>query len=256
MKKITLTLITVFFANTFFGQTFSTGTIVFPSPLSEYSVKIDVTSTLVTLTQIMPSDRWYSLAFDNGGSMVNGDIIAFINTTNISDRQLIGYQVPAADAVQSWTTTSNTITGTTRTVISTRALNTGEPGDYVFSATAGSINLASSRSASASFTLQAHGGLSNAVSTAPYAVTLGNNEFEKQSFKLFPNPAKGFATIQMPDITTSGELKMYDALGRVVKKQTISEISTQVNISDLLTGTYLIVIRTDYGNSTKQLVIE
>ena len=260
MKKITLTLITVFFANTFFGQTFSTGTIVFPSPLSEYSVKIDVTSTLVTLTQIMPSDRWYSLAFDNGNSMSaipnGGDIIAFINTANISDRQLGGFQVPAADAVQSWTTTSNTITGTTRTVISTRALNTGEPSDYVFSATAGSINLACSRSASASFTLQAHGGLSNAVSTAAYAVTLGNNEFEKQSFKLFPNPAKGFATIQMPDITTSGELKMYDALGRVVKKQTISEISTQVNISDLLTGTYLIVIRTDYGNSTKQLVIE
>ncbi len=255
MKNLTLTLLGLIFVSTSFGQTFSTGTVqLFP----EYSVKIDVTSTLVTLTQIMPSDRWYSLAFDNGGSMVNGDIIAFINTTNISDRQLIGYQVPSADAVQSWTTISNTLNvlGTTRTVISTRALNTGEAGDYIFSAAAGSINLACSRSASASFTLAAHGGTPNAVTTQSYAITLGNNEFEKQSFKLFPNPAKGFATIQMPDITTSGELKMYDALGRVVKKQTISEISTQVNISDLLTGTYLIVIRTDYGNSTKQLVIE
>lgn len=255
MKKTLFTLLAMYISNAFFGQTFSTGTItLFP----EYSVKIDVTSTLVKLTQVMPSDRWYSLAFNNGGGMIAGDIVAYINTANLSDRQLVGYVVPSVDAVQSWTTISDVISvsGTTRTVVSTRALNTGESGDYVFSATAGSINLACSRSASASFILGPHGGGANAVVTATYAITLGNNEFEKQSFKLFPNPAKGFAFIEMPEITTNGELKMYDALGRVVKKQTISEISTKLNISDLLTGTYIVVVRTDYGNSTKQLVIE
>ena len=259
MKKIVLTLTAIFFANSFYGQTFSTGTIVFPVPMTEYSVKIEVTSTLVTLTQIMPSDRWYALAFNNGGAMTaipnGGDIIVFNNTANISDRQLNGFSVPTMDAVQSWTSTSS-IVGTTRTVVSTRALNTGEPGDYVFSASAGSINLAAARASSATFSLGSHVGLSNAVSTASYSVTLGNNEFEKQSFKLFPNPAKGLVTVEMPNVTNNGELKIYDTLGRVIKKQTISEISTQVSISDLQSGTYLVVIRTDYGNSTKQLVIE
>ena len=43
MKNFTLTLLALFIFSSITGQTFSTGTITFPSPLSEYSVKIDVT---------------------------------------------------------------------------------------------------------------------------------------------------------------------------------------------------------------------
>lgn len=256
MKKITFSLFTLIFAATLFGQTYSTGTITFPAPLSLYSVKIDVTSTLVTLTQTMPSDRWYSLAFNNGGSMDAGDVVVFINTTNISDRNLIGYQVPPADTVQSWTTTSNTVVGSTRTVVSTRALNTGEPNDYIFSASAGSINLACSRASSAGFTLASHGGLGNAVSTANYQVTLANNDFEINDFKMYPNPARGFTTIELPTNLESGVVKIYDALGRVVKSQSITSTENQINTSDLNSGTYMVVLRTDYGNATKSLLIE
>ncbi|MBC7525302.1 MAG: T9SS type A sorting domain-containing protein [Flavobacterium sp.] len=258
MKKITFTLLAFLIANFFFAQTYSTGIINFPSPLNQYSVKIDVTQTLVTLTQIMPSDRWHSLAFDNGGAMTGpADIIAYINTPNISDRTLGGYQVPAADAIQSWTTISDTVSGTTRTVVSTRALNTGEPNDYVFSASAGSINLACSRSAIANnFTLQAHGGLSNAVSTAAYQITLANESFKIDDFKIYPNPAKGLTNIQLPSGIESGIVKIYDALGRVVKNLTITSTDNAISTSDLTTGTYMVVLRTDYGNATKSLIIE
>lgn len=253
MKKITLSLLSLFSVATAFGQTFSTGNIqLFP----EYRVKIDVTSTLVTLTQTMPSDRWYSLAFDNNGAMNAGDIIVYINTVNISDRQLIGYQVPEADATQSWTTTSNTVVSNVRTVVSTRALNTGEAGDYVFSASAGSINLACSRSSSASFTLQPHGGLANAVSTATYAVTLPNEDFDIAAFKLFPNPAKGSTSIELPANINEAQVKIYDNLGRVIRNQSITRSDNNVSTSDLSTGTYLVVVRTDYGNATKTLIIE
>ena len=252
MKKITLSLFTLFFASVVFGQTYSTGTINF---YPEYSVKIDVSPTLVTLTQTMPSDRWYALAFNNQ-SMSSGDIIAFINTTNISDRQLSGFGVPGADAVQSWTTTSNTVASTVRTVVSTRVLNTGETGDYVFSATPGSINLACSRSASATFTLQSHGGSANAVTTAPYALTLSNDSFKVEDFKIYPNPAKGFTNIELPTNLDSGSVKIYDALGKVVKNVTITSTENQINTSDLTTGSYLLVLRTDYGNATKTLVVE
>ena len=255
MKNFTLTLLALFIFSSISGQTFSTGTITFPAPLNEYSVKIDVTSSLVTLTQIMPNDRWYSLAFNNS-SMLSGDIIAFVNSTNISDRQLGGFGVPAADAVQSWTTISNTVVGSTRTVVSTRALNTGEPDDYVFSASAGSINLACSRASSASFSLAPHGGSANAVSTASYAVTLANTEFVLDDFKMYPNPAKGFATLELPINLESGVVKIYDALGRVVKNQTITTTDKEINTSDLTTGSYLLVLRTDYGNATKTLLVE
>ncbi|MEM0542594.1 T9SS type A sorting domain-containing protein [Flavobacterium sp. j3] len=252
MKKITLSLLTILLTNSLFSQTFSTGTIQF---FPEYSVKIDVTTTQVTLTQIMPSDRWYALAFNNNG-MDSGDIVAFINTTNISDRQLGGFAVPVADAVQSWTTISNTVTGNVRTVVSTRALNTGEPDDYVFSATAGSINLACARASSASFTLAPHGGSANAVSTAAYSVTLDNATFKFNDFKMYPNPSQGLTVIELPNNIETGVVKMYDVLGRVVKNQTITATENQITTSDLKTGNYLVVLRTDYGNVTKNLIVE
>ena len=255
MKKFTFTLLVLMNIGNMFGQTFTTGTITFPAPLAEYSVKIDVSPTLVTLTQIMSSDRWYSLAFNNA-SMNVGDIVAFINTANISDRQLGGFFVPPADGVQSWTTTSNTISGPTRTVISTRVLNTGEAGDYVFSNSAGSINLACSRAGAPGFTLASHDGTANAIRTSSYGITLGNKEFEKQSFKMYPNPSKSFITIEMPaEVITKGELKIYDSLGRVVIKQNITELTTKINTDELSSGSYIVVIRTDYGNSTNNLII-
>jgi|694.fasta_scaffold21243_2 hypothetical protein len=251
MKKITL-LITLFIVTLGQGQTFSTGTIqLFP----EYSVKIDVTSSLVTLTQIMPSDRWYALAFNNS-SMLSGDIIAFINTANISDRQLGGFGVPAADAVQSWTTISNTLNGTVRTVVSTRALNTGEAGDYVFSASAGSINLAAARAGNATFSLAAHGGSANAATTAAFGITLDNSEFDLNSFTMYPNPSTSATTIQLPHNISKGTVKVYDNLGRVVLNQEISNESNELNTSSLPSGNYLVVLRTDYGNATKTLLVE
>jgi len=251
MKKITL-LITLFIVTLGQGQTFSTGTIqLFP----EYSVKIDVTSSLVTLTQIMPSDRWYALAFNNS-SMLSGDIIAFINTANISDRQLGGFGVPAADAVQSWTTISNTLNGTVRTVVSTRALNTGEAGDYVFSASAGSINLAAARAGNANFSLAAHGGSANAATTAAFGIKLDNSEFDLNSFTMYPNPSTSATTIQLPHNISKGTVKVYDNLGRVVLNQEISNESNELNTSSLPSGNYLVVLRTDYGNATKTLLVE
>lgn len=253
MKKITLSVFAFLMANGLFSQTFTTGTIQF---FPEYSVKIDVTTSLVTLTQIMPDDRWYSLAFDNNNAMNAGDVIAFINTANISDRQLIGFQVPSEDAVQSWTTISNTVSGNVRTVVSTRALNTGETGDYVFSAAAGSINLACSRASSATFTLQPHGGLANAVSTAAYSVTLANDSFNVADFVMYPNPSKGFTNISLPTNIDSGIVKVYDNLGRVVIKKEVTLSSNQLDTSALTTGSYLVVLRTDYGNATKNLLVE
>ena len=251
MKKITFTIISFLFANALFAQTFSTGTVTLRAG---YTAKVDVSPTLVTLTQVGPSDRWFALAFNNN-SMSSGDIIAFINTTNISDRILIGFGVPSADALQDWTTTSNTVAGSVRTVVSTRSLNTGESGDFVFSNTASSLGLGWSMSASASFGLASHGGSANGGQVATN-LTLGNNEFAVDSFRMFPNPSNGITTIELPAYVTTGVLKIYDTLGRVVKTQTVSATDNAVSTSGLTTGTYIVVVRTDYGNATKNLLID
>jgi hypothetical protein len=42
----------------------------------------------------------------------------------------------------------------------------------------------------------------------------------------------------------------------VVKNQSITNLDSLVSTLDLTTGSYLVVVRTDYGNATKTLLIE
>ncbi|MBC8644064.1 T9SS type A sorting domain-containing protein [Flavobacterium lindanitolerans] len=62
--------------------------------------------------------------------------------------------------------------------------------------------------------------------------------------------------MELPDFVSGGEIKVYDNLGRVVRVQAISESQVTINTSDLTTGSYMVVVRTDYGNATKTLIVE
>ena len=257
MKKITLSLLTFLLASVFQAQTFSTGTVQLSSSGLNYTAKLDVTSSLVTVTIIAPSDRWMALGFSNAAVsfMAAGtDIIAF-DGTNLTDRTLGGIGVYDLDAVQSWTITSNTVVSGVRTLVGTRALNTGETNDYVFSATATAINLTFARASSATFILQPHSGLNNA-GNRPTNLTLGNNIFEIDKFKMFPNPAKNFTIIEFPNYVINGEVNVYDSLGRLIVKQNLTNIDNKLSTNNLKSGTYMIVVRTDYGNATKNLIVE
>ncbi len=256
MKKITLNLIALFFVSTCFGQTYSTGTLALTSNSStnlNYSVKIDVTSSLVTMTLIGPSTGWLAMGF-NGTSMGGtGDVVIF-DGTNLTDRTFTSsFSEPVIDAIQNWTVTSNTVASGVQTIIGTRARVTGDVNDYVFSATANSLNLVYARKIS-DFIIGYHG--SDSCGTVVANFTLGNDEFNVEAFKIYPNPSQGIINIDLPTNIDSGVVKVYDNLGRVVKNQTISTTENQINTSDLTSGSYLVVIRTEYGNATKTLVIE
>lgn len=256
MKKITLSLFTLLCTSAFFGQTYSTGTLALTSNGGtnlNFSAKIDVTSSLVTLTLIGPSTGWLAIGFDNTTMADSGDVVMF-NGTALSDRHFNGFAAaPVVDSQQDWTVVSNTVSSGVRTVVGTRARNTGDANDYAFSASAQSLNLVYARKVS-DFTISYHG--SDSCGTRLSSFTLGNDEFKIDSFKIFPNPAKGFADIELPANIESGIVKIYDVLGRVVKNQAISATDRTINTSEFTTGSYMVVLRTDYGNATKTLIIE
>jgi hypothetical protein len=256
MKKITLSLFTLLFTSSFFGQTYSTGTLNLTSNGGSnlnFSAKIDVSSSLVTLTLVGPSTGWLAIGFDNTTMANSGDVIIF-NGTTLSDRTFNGFAAtPVVDAQQDWTVTSNTVAAGVRTVVGTRARSTGDANDYTFSASAQSLNLVYARKVS-DFTINYHGG--DSCGTLLSSFTLGNNDFKIDSFKVFPNPAKGFTNIELPTNVESGIVKIYDALGRVVKNQPISTSENTINTAELTSGSYMVVLRTDYGNATKTLIIE
>ncbi len=251
MKKITLLLFSLLATSSFLGQTYSTGTVTLTTG---FTAKIDVTSTVVTLTLIGPSTDWLGLSFNSTQMDDVGTDVVIFDGTNMSDRTFNGQGViPPLDATQNWTVSSNTITTGVRTVVATRARNTGDANDYAFSASAQSLNMVWARRAG-SLGIGYHGGGNCGVTVVNF--TLGTAEFNVDQFKLFPNPAKGFTSIELPLFIDSAQIKIYDTLGRVVRNEIITADKNKINITDLKTGSYLVVVRTDYGNATKTLIIE
>jgi hypothetical protein len=172
MKKSTLLLafFLLFILPTSLAQTYTTGVVSLSSTAGlAMTAKIDV-GTQVTLTLTGPSGRWFALGF-NASSMTNGtDVVGVHSATTLSafDCKLTGFAAPVTDAQQNWTITSDVVSAGTRTIIATRALNTGDANDYIFSATPAAISLIWARSGSATFSYSNHGGTNRGITTASF----------------------------------------------------------------------------------------
>ena len=163
MKKNNLLII--FLACTFatFAQTYTTGTVSLSTTAGlAMSVKIDV-GTNVTLTLGGPADRWFAVGFNASSMAVGTDVVGVHSSGTLTnfDASLSGYAAPVTDAQQNWTISSNQVNAGVRTIIATRALNTGDAADYVFSAGPGSLSLIWARGATPSSYLYAYHGSSN-----------------------------------------------------------------------------------------------
>ncbi|MBD3582347.1 DOMON domain-containing protein [Flavobacterium selenitireducens] len=255
MKKITLSAIAIMAAATGFAQ-FSTGQLAlssFGDTSLGMTAKIDV-DTQVTLTLTGASADWLGIGFGaTGMGDVGADVVIF-DGANLTDRSFNGVGVtPPADASQDWNIVSNAVNAGIRTLVATRALNTGDANDYVFTAGAGALTLVYARR-SGSQTIGYHG--SNSCGSRVAALALSNEEFSEKQVKMYPNPARVEVNFELPEFVNTGEIKLYDAQGRLAKADKITSARPKVTTSGLPIGAYMAVIRTDYGNVTKTLVIE
>ncbi len=78
---------------------------------------------------------------------------------------------------------------------------------------------------------------------------------------VFPNPANAVTTVEFAvRKNTAASLKVYSADAKLVSQQNLGELSTgsyseQLDLSELSGGQYFVVLQTEYGNSTKALVV-
>ena len=83
-------------------------------------------------------------------------------------------------------------------------------------------------------------------------------EFAKQSFSIYPNPAEETVTVALnPKWTGEFNYRIYDISGRLVKSGNPNQFGEGLmsfNVSDLLSGTYLIEIENDGVTSTERFV--
>lgn len=255
MKKITFLF---YFLATFYSsaQGYSTGTISLNNTAGvAMTAKIDV-NTLVTLTLTGPSNRWFALGFGASSMTAGTDVVVcHANTVALPsfDRYLTGFAAPVSDGTQHWTVTSNTVSGSVRTIIATRALSTGDVNDYTFSSNPNPISLIWAYGSTAnSYTLSYHGG--RGVTSANF--TLGNNDFVLSEFKMYPNPAKEYVTIDLSDLTSNAIVFIYDYLGRLVKKESLNTTSSRIETSNLQKGTYIVKVDSDNGLASKILIVD
>lgn len=73
------------------------------------------------------------------------------------------------------------------------------------------------------------------------------------SVSIYPNPAKNIITVSSRDALKS--FKMYDEAGRLIRSESISKGNrTEINISSVQTGNYVITVETDKQKVTKKLI--
>lgn len=215
---------------------YTTGTVNLGS--TGMTAKIDVNATTVTLTLTGNSNAMLAIGF--GGSSMSNTTDGFIfNSTSNRDYTFSGgYSAPNADATQNWTQTSNTVAGSTRTVVATRSL-VGDGSDYVFSNTLGTIPII--------FAITT-GSTSIAYHTSRGSTTLNKvlGVEDVDAVKSFGIPSLVDSELPILQFEKLKKIDIYDQNGRLIKNDL--KPSEKVDISSLQTGIYFLEIQDKSGN--------
>jgi hypothetical protein len=252
MKKILLFTL-ILFGMSATAQNHTTGVI---NLTTGYTVKFDTNPTTVTMTLVGPSNKWLGLGLGMTGMSQTGDgvIVSGVTPTTLSDRNFTGSQnTPNSDATQNWTTTSNDVVGTVRTIIATRSLSTGDTSgsDFTFTNSTASINLI--WALGNDLNLGYHGSRGNGV-TGTFA--LNTDSFAMAGFKLYPNPADDIFAIELPNEFETVEVKLFDVVGKLVFTKQISQLDNKININSLLAGNYIVKVTSDEKTFSTNLIIQ
>ena len=236
MKKILLILFLTS-SISLFAQSFSTGTQTLLSGLTA-NINIDADTNITTLTLTGPSNAWFAIGF--GNSDMGGTDVFRTNGSTIVDAYSSGNALPAQDTSQDWNLVSNTVSGSNRTIVATRANNTGDSNDHVFSASAGSLSVIYAKGSSTSYAY--HGGNRGFTTLS---VTLGIPENKLLSFEMYPNPASDVLNVQLPTGTEKAEVSVFDYTGRLVSSKTISSNDSTLDVQNISKGIYIIRVATN-----------
>jgi len=253
MKRITQILFFTFCLYSS-AQTISTGLVLLSNIGGvEYSAQIDVNDATIELTLVGPDNEWLGIGFD-AMSMTSGKDVVIYDGTDLTDRHFIGIgSIPDLDAAaQDWTIISNTVDTGVRTLVATRARETGDIEDFVPTTSDTSIDLVWARSQNGTFTLEWHGG--NRGMTRESYVTLSQKEFQLGDFTISPNPSKSKLNINLPSNIEDLNLEVFDVLGKRVYKGSLTRLESSIDVTNWKSGVYLVRISNDKITHTKRFL--
>jgi hypothetical protein len=88
-------------------------------------------------------------------------------------------------------------------------------------------------------------------------VWLGLNEVkDKQSLRLYPNPATSVLNYEIPSDVTATNVEIFSTTGQKVYTSSIGKNEGEIDISQLNNGLYLVILNTDKGQYSGRVNVE
>ncbi|HOZ30581.1 MAG TPA: PKD domain-containing protein, partial [Bacteroidales bacterium] len=106
-----------------------------------------------------------------------------------------------------------------------------------------------------SFYLQKDGKSTVTIDVLSDSPTEINNIVKDKAFTIFPNPVNDILTIRLLKYIPKGEIEIYNLLGQKYNTLMISNTETEIDVSGLLRGIYIIELKTD-DNISRQMFIK
>ncbi len=252
MKKLYFALALLIGINVSMAQTKSAGPVTLGGLMT---LKIDknLTTSTVTVTLTGPSDKWFGIGFNAFGAMANGTDCLYYSSSLV-DSVITGQGSPTTDATNEWTTSSNTISGTTRTLVLTRNF-TGGTGDYTFVYNDNALNIIWAYGSG--LAMAQHAGTARGSSALGF--TLGIDDFASlNNISIAPNPSNGLVTITKNNQTTISKINVFDINGKVLKiiDSELNLESIQIDLSKFSSGVYFVEISNDNDKIVRKIVKE
>ena len=250
MRKIYLAIALLVGLNVSNAQTKSSGIITLNSLMT---LKIDknLTSSSVTLTLTGPSDKWFGVGFNAFAAMTNGTDCLYYSSSLV-DSKITGQSTPTTDATNEWAISSNTVSGTTRTLVLTRNF-VGGTGDYTFAYNDNSLNMIWAYGSGLTMSQHAIRG-----STA-LGFTLGIEDFSSlDKITIAPNPSNGIVTISKNNQTTISKVTVFDINAKVLKviDSELNLEAIQIDLSKFSKGVYFVEISNDTDKVVRKIIKE
>jgi hypothetical protein len=259
MKKSYLLLALLAMMSTSFAQTKTSGVVSLHTGTNVLSIKIDLnqaTST-ATLTMVGPSTRWFSVGFNTTSMSTNADCFTSAGTSVLDQYLPGGHNEAITDPTNNLTVVSNVVSGTTRTVVVTRPLNTADAKDYTFNYALNSLNIiwAYGPSNSTDPTDQHSTFGSKAVSFS----TLGTENFNSiNDIVVYPNPSSGIFTISKNSAIQISKIKIFDTNAKMLKEIDTERFDTDntIDVSELSKGIYFMEISNKEDKVVKKIIVQ
>jgi hypothetical protein len=100
----------------------------------------------------------------------------------------------------------------------------------------------------------ANGCMNSSSSPIMVGECLGLSLIESSDYLIYPNPTADKLIIECKYDFTDAEVLIFDATGRLVHKKSVVADPTELDLSDWATGTYRVVLKSDKGIFTTQII--